>query len=193
MLGTVALGDLAATLRAEPRARGQVRYRGRRGAASLSAESAIAVGDDCAAIPDGDGYLLFAIEGFMNEFVERDPWFAGWCGVMVNVVGRRRHGRPADRGRRCRLGGEEDAAQRRCSMACAPRPNTYGVPVVGGHTNARTDRGQLSVAILGRAKLCSRPLMRGQRPAGCRHRPARPLSRAVRQLGSGDRCAAGAA
>jgi selenophosphate synthetase-related protein len=27
----------------------------------------------------------------------------------------------------------------------------YGVPVVGGHTNIRTDRGQLSVAILGRA------------------------------------------
>jgi AIR synthase-related protein len=28
----------------------------------------------------------------------------------------------------------------------------FGVPVVGGHTNTRTDRGQLSVAILGRAK-----------------------------------------
>ncbi|MGO8492409.1 hypothetical protein ACC757_37600, partial [Rhizobium ruizarguesonis] len=44
----------------------------------------IAVGDDCAELPDGDGYLLFAIEGFMNEFVAADPWFAGWCGVMVN-------------------------------------------------------------------------------------------------------------
>ena len=29
---------------------------------------------------------------------------------------------------------------------------TYRVPIVGGHTNARTDRSQLSVAILGRAK-----------------------------------------
>ncbi|MGO8655716.1 AIR synthase related protein, partial [Rhizobium ruizarguesonis] len=45
----------------------------------------IAVGDDCAALPDGDGYLLFAIEGFMNEFVAADPLFAGWCGVMVNI------------------------------------------------------------------------------------------------------------
>ena len=43
------------------------------------------VGDDCAAIPDGDGYLLLAIEGFINAFVAADPWFAGWCGVMVNV------------------------------------------------------------------------------------------------------------
>jgi selenophosphate synthetase-related protein len=45
----------------------------------LSGQSAAPVGDDCAAIPDGDGYLLFAIEGFMNEFVAGDPWFAGWC------------------------------------------------------------------------------------------------------------------
>ena len=28
----------------------------------------------------------------------------------------------------------------------------YGVPIVGGHTNNRTERGQLAVAILGRAK-----------------------------------------
>ncbi len=43
----------------------------------ISGASAVPVGDDCAAIPDGDGYLLFAIEGFMNEFVAGDPWFAG--------------------------------------------------------------------------------------------------------------------
>src|ERR1700761_5228268 len=51
----------------------------------LSGHDTIRVGDDCAAIPDGDGYLLLAIEGFMNEFVAADPWFAGWCGVMVNL------------------------------------------------------------------------------------------------------------
>ena len=45
----------------------------------------IAVGDDCAAIADADGFLLLAIEGFMNEFVAGDPWFSGWCGVMVNL------------------------------------------------------------------------------------------------------------
>jgi selenophosphate synthetase-related protein len=45
----------------------------------------VPVGDDTAAIPDGDGYLLFAIEGFLNELVAADPWFAGYCGVMVNL------------------------------------------------------------------------------------------------------------
>jgi uncharacterized protein len=51
----------------------------------LADQSFTPVGDDCAAIADGDGHLLFAIEGFMNEFVAADPWFAGWCGVMVNI------------------------------------------------------------------------------------------------------------
>ncbi len=53
------------------------------GAAGLA--QAVAVGDDCAAIPDGDGYLLFAIEGMVGDFVEAMPWFAGYSGVMANV------------------------------------------------------------------------------------------------------------
>jgi uncharacterized protein len=118
---------------------------------SLSAESVIPIGDDCAAIPDGDGYLLLAIEGFMNEFVERDPWFAGWCGVMVNVADIAAMGGRAiavvdaiwaagDAGAAPVLNGLRAAAQ------------TYGVPVAGGHSNTRTDRGQLAVAIVGRAR-----------------------------------------
>lgn len=113
--------------------------------------SPVVVGDDCAAIPDGDGYLLFAIEGFINEFVARQPWFAGYCGVMVNVsdvyaMG----GRPV---------AVVDALWSRGAGAADPilegmaeAARVYGVPVVGGHSNRRSDREQLSVAILGRAK-----------------------------------------
>ncbi len=46
---------------------------------------AVAIGDDCAAIADGDGYLLFAIEGMVSDFVRDMPWFAGYSSVMVNV------------------------------------------------------------------------------------------------------------
>jgi AIR synthase-related protein len=109
------------------------------------------IGDDCACLRDTDGWLLFAIEGFLNEFVHADPYFAGYCGVMVNVsdiyaMG----GRPIavvdaiwSRGQRHAtpvLEGLRDAARR------------YGVALVGGHSNLRNDREQLSVAILGRAK-----------------------------------------
>lgn len=113
----------------------------------------IAVGDDCAAIrdPDGDGYTLFAIEGFINAFVEADPWFAGWCGVMVNVsdvyaMG----GRPVavvDAVWSC-----SDARLTSLMKGMAAASQAYGVPVVGGHSNAHNDRDQLAVAIIGRAQ-----------------------------------------
>ncbi|SMC71095.1 sll0787 family AIR synthase-like protein [Rhizobium sp. RU36D] len=112
---------------------------------------AIFVGDDCAAIPDGDGFLLFAIEGFINEFVAADPWFAGWCGVMVNISDiAAMGGRPVAVVDAVWAAGEEGAAPILDGMRAASA--AFGVPIVGGHTNIRTDRGQLSVAILGRAK-----------------------------------------
>jgi len=121
----------------------------RRMAPALAAE--VAVGDDCAAIKDGDGYLLLAIEGLVDEFVEAMPWFAGYCSVMVNVsdiyaMG----GRPVavvdalwSKGRGAAdavIAGMTDAACR------------YAVPIVGGHTNDLSRGGQLAVAILGRAR-----------------------------------------
>jgi len=122
-------------------------------ALGIGGDSCIRVGDDCAAIPDpsGDGWLLLAIEGFLTEFVEREPRFAGWCGVMVNVSDIYAMGgrpiavvdaiwsRDATHGKAI-LDGMAEAAR------------VYGVPVVGGHANARAGNEQLSVAILGRAK-----------------------------------------
>ena len=114
-------------------------------------DSAIRVGDDCAAIPDGDGWLLFAIEGFVNDFVEGDPRFAGYCGLMVNLSDiAAMGGRPI---------AVVDAVWARSGAEADPvlaglreASSVYGVPIVGGHTNSRTDRGQLAVAILGRAQ-----------------------------------------
>lgn len=112
---------------------------------------AVPVGDDCAALPDGDGYLLFAIEGFMNEFVAADPWFAGWCGVMVNLSDiAAMGGRPIAVVDAVWAEGVEKASSVLEGLKQAS--DRFGIPIVGGHTNLKTDRGQLSVAILGRAK-----------------------------------------
>ena len=117
----------------------------------LSGSSAVPVGDDCAAIPDGEGHLLLAIEGFMNEFVAADPWFAGWCGVMVNLSDvAAMGGRPLAIVDVIWAEGEDGAKAVLDGLRAAAA--AYGVPIVGGHTNVRTDRSQLSVAILGRAK-----------------------------------------
>ena len=120
-------------------------------ALGLDASSVIRVGDDCAAIPDGDGWLLFAIEGFVDDFVEADPRFAGWCGVMVNLSDiAAMGGRPL---------AVVDAIWARNRAQAEPvlaglreASRVYGVPVVGGHTNHRTATGSLAVAVLGRAE-----------------------------------------
>jgi hypothetical protein len=112
--------------------------------------SAIPVGDDCAAIPDGDGHILFAAEGFINEFVSSDPWFAGWCGVMVNLSDiAAMGGRPVAVVDVVWAEGEDGARAILDGLRAAAR--AYGVPIVGGHTNLRTRQQQLAVAVLGRA------------------------------------------
>jgi uncharacterized protein len=151
MLGETALQSLATTLRASRSfaAKQDIGLAATR--LGLSGASVVPVGDDCAAIPDGDGWLLLAIEGFMNEFVAGDPWFAGWCGVMVNISDiAAMGGRPIAVVDALWADGSEAAAPVLAGMQAAS--DRFGVPVVGGHTNLRTDRAQLSVAILGRAK-----------------------------------------
>lgn len=112
---------------------------------------AVAVGDDCAAIADGGGYLLFAIEGLVSDFVETMPWFAGYSSVMVNIsdvyaMG----GRPLAVVDALWSDGLESAEQILAGMAAAS--SAYGVPVVGGHSNTRSAEPQLAVSILGRAR-----------------------------------------
>jgi uncharacterized protein len=120
----------------------------------LSTENAahdILLGDDCAAIPDGDGYLLLAAEGMMPDFVESDPWFAGWSAVMVNVsdiyaMG----GRPiaiVDT-----LWSQDAVISQPLLAGMSAAARAYQVPIVGGHTNARSSYNALSVSILGRAQ-----------------------------------------
>ena len=114
------------------------------------AHGAIRVGDDTAAIPDGDGYLLFAIEGLLEEFVRREPWFAGYCGVMVNLSDiAAMGGRPIAVVDALWSAGPERAATIWEGMRAAAA--AYGVPIVGGHTNVRSDGERLAVAVLGRA------------------------------------------
>ena len=150
MLGALAIDELAAKLRTS---RGVAAKRDIAAAVTqlgLSGEVEFRAGDDCAAIPDGDGFLLLAVEGFMNEFVAADPWFAGWCGVMVNISDvAAMGGWPIALVDAVWAASEEDVAPVLAGMRAASK--AFGVPVVGGHTNARTDRRQLSVAILGRA------------------------------------------
>lgn len=112
---------------------------------------AIALGDDCAAIPDGDGYLLLAAEGMWPVLVNAEPWFAGWCAVLVNIsdiyaMG----GRPlavVDA-----LWSESSSHGKQIWQGMQAASRAFNVPIVGGHTNCHSPYNALSVAILGRAQ-----------------------------------------
>jgi len=114
-------------------------------------DSSCLVGDDCAVLKSADGSsLLFAIEGFMNEFVQEDPWFAGYCGVMVNVSDiAAMGGRPTavvDA-----VWTADTVQLEKILQGMAAASARYKVPIVGGHTNARNKQAQLAVSIIGAA------------------------------------------
>jgi AIR synthase-related protein len=136
------------------------------------------VGDDCAAIPEGDGYALLAIEGLLDEFVRAEPWFAGYCAVMVNLSDvAAMGGRPTAVVDALWACGQANAATILAGMRAAA--DAYGVPIVGGHTNLRSDGDRLAVAVLGRARRLltsfdARPgdaLLMAVDPRGAYHEP----------------------
>ncbi|MGF1569881.1 MAG: sll0787 family AIR synthase-like protein [Nodosilinea sp.] len=111
----------------------------------------ITLGDDCAAIPDGDGYLLLAAEGMWSVLVETDPWFAGWCAVLVNISDI------------YAMGGHPialvDALWSQSPQQVQPiwdgmlaASRAFDVPIVGGHTSCHSPYQALAAAILGRAR-----------------------------------------
>lgn len=113
-------------------------------------QAPIWLGDDCAAIPDGNDYLLLAAEGIWPTLVKTDPWFAGWCGVLVNVSDIYAMG-----GRAIAvvdaIWSETEADAQPIWEGMIAASKAFNVPIVGGHTNCHSPYGALSVAILGRA------------------------------------------
>lgn len=142
---------LADELAAHPSIRGKLDIAEATRALRLGAEKTGQPGDDAAALPRPEGgWDLFAGEGFIPAFIADDPWFAGWCGAMVNIsdiaaMGGRATAlidaiwAPDERSALPLLQGLRDAAA------------AYDVPIVGGHTNLRSPALGLAVSITGRA------------------------------------------
>ncbi|HEX4355339.1 MAG TPA: sll0787 family AIR synthase-like protein, partial [Polyangiales bacterium] len=109
-------------------------------------------GDDAAALPDRDGYTLIAAEGMLPSFVQKEPWFAGFCAVMTNVSDIAAMGGRARAIVDVLFASEDDAHTRAVLEGLAAGADTFGVPVVGGHTSRGEGSAHLSAAIVGHAR-----------------------------------------
>ena len=89
------------------------------------------VGDDGAPVPGTD--VIAACDAIVPAMVERDPEWAGWCGVLVNVNDLAAMGaRPV--GLLDAVGARDASFAHRILTGVRDAARAYGVPLLGGHT-----------------------------------------------------------
>ena len=107
------------------------------------------LGEDAAPIPYGEEHLLLAADGISGELLS-DPWWAGYCAVLVNV-----NDICATGGRPLALvnvlrGNDPDRREKTLAgMAFAS--SHFGVPMVGGHVDPDSGQQSVDVCVLGAA------------------------------------------
>jgi len=120
----------------------------------ISADHVIAsFGEDAAVIGDTgrDDVLLLAADGIWSRLMEVDPYWAGYCSILVNI-----HDIAAMGGRPIAL--VDILSMRNCEIGklvtkgMYDASNQFGVPVVGGHMHPDADVDSIGVAVLGTAQ-----------------------------------------
>lgn len=105
------------------------------------------LGDDGAPVPGSD--LVAACDAVSPSMVERDPEWAGWCSVLVNVNDLAAMG-AVPVGLLDALGARDRSFASRVLAGLRRASQAYEVPVLGGHTQLGVPAA-LSVTALGRA------------------------------------------
>lgn len=104
------------------------------------------VGDDGSPVPGTD--VVAACDAIIPSLVERDPVWAGWCSVLVNINDLSAMG-AAPTGLLDAVGAPTRAALDRIIAGIAAASSAWAVPVLGGHTQLGVPAA-LSVTALGR-------------------------------------------
>jgi len=104
------------------------------------------VGDDGAPVPGTD--VIAACDAIVPSMVERDPEWAGWCAVLVNVNDLAAMG-AAPLGLLDAVGARDAAHAARVLAGLTRAAQAYDIPVLGGHTQLGVPAA-LSVTALGR-------------------------------------------
>lgn len=104
------------------------------------------IGDDAAPVPGSD--LLAACDAILPSMVERDPEWAGWCAVLVNLNDISAMG-ASPVGLLDAVGARDASFARRIFRGLRAASQAWGVPIIGGHTQLGVPAA-LSVTALGR-------------------------------------------
>lgn len=112
------------------------------------------VGDDGTPVPGTD--VIAACDAIVPSLVERDPEWAGWCGVLVNVNDLAAMGAEPV-GLLDAIGARDASFASRVVAGLRAAAEAYDVPVLGGHTQFGVPAA-LTVTALGRT---TRPVPAG--------------------------------
>lgn len=104
------------------------------------------VGDDGASVPGTD--VIAACDAILPSLVERDPEWAGWCAVLVNVNDLSAMGATIV-GLFDALGARDASFAARVFAGLRKGAEAWGAPILGGHTQLGVP-ASLSVTALGR-------------------------------------------
>jgi putative methanogenesis marker protein 2 len=111
-------------------------------------------GEDAAVIEHNNEALLLAADGIWSRLMEADPYWAGYCSVLVNI-----HDIAA-------MGGHpiamvdifsiaKNTVQEQVVKGMHDASAQFGVPIVGGHLHPDAPYSVIDVSILGSARLDS--------------------------------------
>lgn len=104
------------------------------------------LGDDGAPVPGSD--LVAACDAIVPALVEREPEWAGWCGVLVNVNDLAAMG-ATPVGLMDAVAARDADAAAKVLAGVRAASDAYSIPVLGGHTQLAVPAA-LSVTALGR-------------------------------------------
>jgi putative methanogenesis marker protein 2 len=106
-------------------------------------------GEDAAAIANGKEVLLLAADGIMQELVDKNPYWAGYCSVLVNANDIAAMGGLPLAAVNV-LSCEDTRLRARLAKGMKDACDKFGVPMVGGHLHPDTAYSAIDVAMLGR-------------------------------------------
>ncbi len=105
-------------------------------------------GEDAAVIEPGEEALLLAADGIWSRLMEADPYWAGYCAVLVNI-----HDIAAMGGKPLAMVDvfsiSDTGIQKQVIAGMHDASLQFGVPIVGGHLHPDTPYSVIDVAILG--------------------------------------------